>query len=92
MLFLPIKNNIFIKKQNIMMSKKISDLKNKPFVDVDPERIFMSPEGSSPKKNKGCSSCKQKGLNYNQWFMVILGFYILFSAIYGTIELVKLLF
>jgi hypothetical protein len=91
-LFLLIKNNIFIKKQNDMMSKKISNLESKTFVDVDPEKIFMTPEGVSPKKNKGCSSCKQKGLNYNQWFMVILGFYILFSAIYGTIELVKLLF
>jgi hypothetical protein len=54
---------------------------------IEPEKIV---EVKPPKKS--CSSCKQKGLNYKQWVLVSLGFYILFSSIYGTIELIKLLF
>jgi hypothetical protein len=54
---------------------------------IEPEKIV---EVKSPKKS--CSSCKQKGLKTNQWFMVILGFYMLFSSIYGTIQLFKYFF
>lgn len=38
-----------------------------------------------------CQSCKNKGLNSGQWFMVGISSYILISSIYGTIKLVKLL-
>lgn len=41
--------------------------------------------------NKECQSCKNKGLNSGQWFMVGISSYILISSIYGTIKLVKLL-
>lgn len=41
---------------------------------------------------QGCKKCQKKGLSGSKWVMVILSFYILFSAIYGTIQLFKLLF
>lgn len=42
-------------------------------------------------ETKECRTCKKKGLANHQWIMVILSFYILFSAIYGTIKLFGLL-
>jgi len=39
-------------------------------------------------KNKECSSCK-KGLSKNQWSLIFLSMYILFSSIYGTYEIFK---
>lgn len=39
----------------------------------------------------GCKKCKKKGLSGTHWVMVVLSLYILFSAIYGTIQLFKLL-
>lgn len=38
-----------------------------------------------------CKKCKKKGLSKTHWVMVVLSVYILFSAIYGTIQLIKLL-
>lgn len=39
----------------------------------------------------GCQACK-KGLNNKQYSLILLGFYILGTSIYGTIELVKYIF
>lgn len=40
----------------------------------------------------GCKKCQKKGLSGTHWVMVILSFYILFTSVYGTIQLFKLLF
>jgi hypothetical protein len=42
---------------------------------------------NEPKKE--CKTCKQSGLTNFQKGSVILGLYILISAIYGTVELIK---
>lgn len=39
-------------------------------------------------EKKECKKCK-KGLNIGQKTMLIISFYILFAAIYGTIKLIK---
>lgn len=37
-----------------------------------------------------CSSCKSKeGVNQVKWGVMVLGFYIVGAAIYGTVEIVK---
>jgi len=33
----------------------------------------------------GCKKCKEKDNRNYQWLLVILGFYILISSVYGTI-------
>lgn len=38
---------------------------------------------------EGCNECKKKGVSKTQIGTIILGFYILFASIYGTIQLVK---
>jgi hypothetical protein len=38
----------------------------------------------------GCKTCK-KGLSTTQKSMMFLGFYIILTSIYGTIELIKLI-
>ena len=40
-------------------------------------------------QNSGCKTCKQKGPSTFQIGTIILGFYLLASAIYGTITFVK---
>jgi hypothetical protein len=40
-------------------------------------------------QNIGCKKCKQKGPGAFQIGSIILGFYVLFSSIYGTIEIGK---
>lgn len=40
---------------------------------------------------KGCSTC-QKGLTAPHWAMLVTSVYILFSSIYGTIHLLKVIF
>lgn len=37
----------------------------------------------------GCSSCKQKGIKKGQIGSIILGVYIMSSAVYGTIVLIN---
>jgi len=44
---------------------------------------------NNEQQTTGCKKCKQKGPGAFQIGTIILGFYILFSSIYGTIELVK---
>jgi len=44
---------------------------------------------NQPKKN--CKTCKPLSSKSN-WFWLILGFYMFFSSIYGTIQLIKNLF
>jgi hypothetical protein len=36
---------------------------------------------------EGCKTCK-KGLSGTHWSMIIVSFYILFAAIYGTVKLI----
>jgi hypothetical protein len=36
--------------------------------------------------DKSCKKCNN-GINVPQWIMIVLSFYILFAAIYGTIKL-----
>ena len=38
---------------------------------------------------KECKSCKQKTLTNSQWGIAILGIYLIFSSIYGTVKLFK---
>jgi len=38
---------------------------------------------------KECKSCKEKGTGSFQIGTIILGFYILFSSCYGTVQIVK---
>jgi hypothetical protein len=40
-------------------------------------------------QTSGCQKCRQKGPGAIQIGSIILGFYVLFSSIYGTIEIVK---
>jgi len=40
-------------------------------------------------QTSGCKKCKQKGPGVLQIGSIIVGFYILFSSIYGTIEISK---
>ena len=37
--------------------------------------------------SQGCKKCKQRGVSKKQIGMIVLGFHILFSSIYGTIVL-----
>jgi hypothetical protein len=39
-------------------------------------------------EEKKCSTCK-KGLSLPQWSMLFLSFYILISAIYGTVKIIQ---
>jgi hypothetical protein len=41
----------------------------------------------TPKKE--CKSCKQKGLTKGQQGMALLGVYLLFASIYGSIKLIE---
>jgi len=43
-------------------------------------------------EKKSCNTCKNKGLSGTQWGMVVFSFYLLFTSVYGTIQLFKLLF
>jgi hypothetical protein len=37
----------------------------------------------------GCKKCKQKGASKKQIGMIVLGFYVLFSSIYGTVQIIS---
>jgi hypothetical protein len=37
----------------------------------------------------GCKKCKQKGVSKKQIGMIVLGFYVLFSSIYGTVQIIS---
>ena len=47
--------------------------------------IYAIPE--QPKKE--CKSCKQKTLTPVQWGIALLGMYLIFASVYGTIKLIK---
>jgi hypothetical protein len=53
-------------------------IEGKDVIDVTPKQ----PEES-------CKKCKNKGLKPHHIVMMVTSFYILFSAIYGTIKLIK---
>lgn len=36
-----------------------------------------------------CNKCKQTGPSPKQFFLIFVGFYILFAAVYGTFEILK---
>ena len=38
---------------------------------------------------EGCKTCKQKGPSPFQYGTIIIGFYILSAAVYGTIEIIR---
>ena len=38
---------------------------------------------------KECKSCKQKTLTPAQWGIALLGMYLIFASVYGTIKLIK---
>lgn len=50
---------------------------------------IVQPKIKGKKKDKDCKSCQNPGLKPKHWLMVAFSFYILFSAIYGTIKLFK---
>jgi hypothetical protein len=55
---------------------------------IEEKDIINGPK--TPKQpKKECKTCKQSGLTNFQKGSVILGLYILISAIYGTVELIK---
>ena len=39
--------------------------------------------------NGNCESCKQKNTSNKQILLIIVGFYVLVSSIYGTITFIK---
>lgn len=41
---------------------------------------------------KECKKCQQKSFKIQQWGMIFLGFFLLFSSVYGMVEMVKDLF
>ena len=49
--------------------------------------LFINKSNNMPEKE--CNTCKQKGPGKFQIGTIILGFYILFSAGYGTVQIVK---
>lgn len=48
-------------------------------------------ENTNTPEKKECSSCKGK-LKKSDWILITVSFYVLFSSIYGTIQLIKNLF
>jgi hypothetical protein len=56
-------------------------IEEKDIIDVTPE--------TSEQPAEECQTCKQKGLTKGQQGMALLGVYLLFASIYGTIKLVK---
>ena len=40
-------------------------------------------------QEKECKKCKQESVSFRQIGMIILGFYMLFASVYGTIEIFK---
>ena len=66
---------------NMKESIETEIIEEKDIIDVTPE-TFEQPE-------EECKTCKQKGLTRGQWIMLSASFYILFSAIYGTIKIIK---
>ena len=44
---------------------------------------------STETSKKECNTCKQKGLTKGQKGIALLGTYLLFSSIYGTIKLIR---
>tara|TARA_R110000868_G_scaffold24556_2_gene96801 strand:- start:612 stop:836 length:225 start_codon:yes stop_codon:yes gene_type:complete len=59
-------------------------IEERDIIDVTPEQ----PEQPEQPEEE-CKTCKQKGLTKGQWIMLSASFYILFSAIYGTIKIIK---
>jgi hypothetical protein len=40
-------------------------------------------------KEKKCNSCKKENFGIKEWGLIIFGFYMLGTSIYGTIQLIK---
>ena len=56
---------------------------------IEEKDITNVTQKSPEQPKKECKTCKQSGLNNFQKGSVILGLYILISAIYGTVEFIK---
>jgi hypothetical protein len=39
--------------------------------------------------SQGCKKCRQRGVSKKQISIIIIGFYLLFSSVYGTIVLLN---
>jgi hypothetical protein len=61
-------------------------------IEIEDVEVIDNRPLNKNKKSKDCKSCKDTGLGFGHWTMVILGFYIVFSSIYGTIQLIKDIF
>ena len=61
-------------------------------VKVIKTKPTMKKENFKDTKSKECKSCQNPGLKPKHWLMVLFSFYILFSAVYGTIQLIKNVF
>ena len=61
-----------------MEQVEVQIIEERDIIDVTPKQ----PEES-------CKKCKNKGLKSHHIVMIVTSFYILFSAIYGTIKLIK---
>ena len=61
-------------------------------IDLSNNKDYDKFSGKKSKKSKKCSSCKSPGLKFGHWVSVIIGFYIVFASIYGTIQLFKSIF
>lgn len=58
-------------------------------IEIEDVEVINERPSNKGKKSKDCKSCKNPGMKPSHWVMVILSFYVLFSAIYGTIQLIK---
>jgi len=56
-------------------------IEEKDIIVVTPEQPIQ-PE-------KECKTCKQKTLTPVQWGIALLGMYLIFASVYGTIKLIK---
>lgn len=61
-------------------------------IDLPNNKDYAKFSGKKSKKSKKCSSCKSPGLKFGHWVSVVIGFYIVFASIYGTIQLFKSIF
>lgn len=59
---------------------------------IDLSNNKKSDDKFNRRKPKKCNSCKSPGLKFGHWISVIIGFYIVFASIYGTIQLIKSIF
>ena len=52
-----------------------------------PYSLFINHNLINMSDTTGCQKCKQKDRRNYQWLMIILGFYVIFSAVYGSVKI-----